>query len=111
MRKCKETLLLLCLFLLLWCPAHPYSWHQLDGWQYEFLALLNAPAPWMLEQIHADLASLSPQEMSREAMRRFIDEYSKCKDHFLLIHVTIRANHFVIHTLCSVENNEMRRVR
>lgn len=65
----------------------------------------------MVEQIRDDLFGLTTRDIKCDALRQFIDEYRKCKDHLLLIRVTIRSNHVVISNLYSAEDCETHKVR
>jgi len=78
------------------CAAYENNWHTIAGWQYEFMHIFNKPHQWMLEQIHADLKSLTPSQMKSDALDRFMQEHEKECANALLVRISIRANHVLV---------------
>lgn len=107
------------LFLLLsffiastYCHAEK-AWHQIAGWEYEFMRVLHTPPAWMLEQIHRDLSAVQPSQASREAIEHFMQEFENKSEGLLLVRIIIHSNRIFIRqciplSACGTETHRYR---
>jgi len=55
------------------------------------------PPQWMLDQIHEDLASVLPSEISSSALNRFMQQYEAGDQRWCLARIIIQQNHVFVH--------------
>jgi hypothetical protein len=95
------------------CQSNERERHKLDGWQFEFLRIYQEPPQWMLDQIHEDLASVLPSEISSVALNRFMEQYAAGDQRWCLARIVIRNNHVLVQKCIPGDSCEegFRRVR
>jgi|SRR5579862_1544568 len=93
----RRAFFLLFLFLShAFCQSNEREWHKLAGWQFEFLRIYQHPPQWMLDQIHEDLASVLPSEISSVALNQFMQQYETGDQRWCLARFIIRNNHVLV---------------